>query len=79
MPLPDVAFLLVAGMVAGSDLFRQLVPFLVAAGSCVLLAAPRLTYWYAKAGGDRAWSATTSYEEALWTATVAVRTIDAAS
>ena len=58
MPLPDVAFLLVAGMVAGSDLFRQLVPFLVAAGSCVLLAAPRLTYWYAKAGGDRAWSAT---------------------
>ena len=58
MPLPDIAFLLVAGMVTGSDLFRQLVPFLVAAGSCVLLAAPRLTYWYAKAGGDRAWSAT---------------------
>ena len=37
-------------LVTGSDLFRQLVPFLVAAGSCVLLAAPRLTYWYAKAG-----------------------------
>ena len=73
MPLPDVAFLIVAGMAAaaagaaagsglllvtGSDLFRQLVPFLVAAGSCVLLAAPRLTYWYAKTGRDRARSAT---------------------
>jgi uncharacterized protein len=45
-------------LVTGSDLFRQLVPFLVAAGSCVLLAAPRLTSWYAKAGGDRARSAT---------------------
>lgn len=45
-------------LVTGSDLFRQLVPFLVAAGSCVLLAAPRLTYWYAKTGRDRARSAT---------------------
>lgn len=45
-------------LVTGSDLFRQLVPFLVAAGSCVLLAAPRLTSWYPKAGGDRARSAT---------------------
>jgi uncharacterized membrane protein YfcA len=35
-------------LVTGSDLFRQLVPFLVAAGSCVLLAAPRLTSWHAK-------------------------------
>jgi len=45
-------------LVTGSDLFRQLVPFLVAAGSCVLLAAPRLTSWYAKTGRDRARSAT---------------------
>jgi len=45
-------------LVTGSDLFRQLVPFLVVAGSCVLLAAPRLTSWYAKTSRDRARSAT---------------------
>ena len=45
-------------LVTGSDLFRQLVPFLVAAGSCVLLAAPRLTSWYAKTRRDRTRSAT---------------------
>ena len=54
MPLPDVAFLLVAGLITGSELFRRLVPFLVAVGSCVLLAAPRLTSWNAKIGASRA-------------------------
>jgi uncharacterized membrane protein YfcA len=44
-------------LLTGSDLFRQLVPFLVAAGSCVLLAAPRLTSWYARTARDRARSA----------------------
>jgi uncharacterized protein len=45
-------------LVTGADLFRQLVTFLVAAGSCVLLAAPRLTSWYAKTSRDRGRSAT---------------------
>jgi uncharacterized membrane protein YfcA len=45
-------------LVTGPDLFRQLVPFLVAAGSCVLLAAPRLTSWDARTARDRAQSAT---------------------
>lgn len=40
-------------LITGADIFRQLVPFLVAVGSCVLLAAPRLTAMNARTARRR--------------------------
>jgi uncharacterized membrane protein YfcA len=45
-------------LITGSELFRRLVPFLVAVGSCVLLAAPRLTSWNVRSARDYAPAAT---------------------
>jgi uncharacterized membrane protein YfcA len=40
-------------LITGAEVFRQVVPFLVALGSCVLLAAPRLTSVHGKAARRR--------------------------